>query len=573
MFKFLKLIFQKLARNDDSTCMQKGLNTDAVDNKNLASEHLNKEIKIDNDHNTFDNAHETLVAFDENLLEKARTQWQFGDWASLTKITREQLQHHPDRAKLALLVAAGHGQSGNTDKLHQFIRLAGDWGCAKRLISQVLISGVHNSLGRAWLATGANDRATLCFRESLSIGSPGSDLKLLLGARSAEQLNQIGLDRGVEFLSSMLSSNPVISDNEHRNIESENDVDVSAALFLHSASNIRLVQECIDGLDLPEAIARVKNQHLKNASDSEGLAFYVLLSDKVVIHKSDKMTALSYLRYACRKYSSALNKNWGAILVERFVNLGQVKSALELITELAIRGHGPVILGDKEKIIIEKANANLHESSNKKNEHGHDLLLDALKKNIDQYKKILNSRTPCVIEIGTTREDVPGQGSTRKIALCCKEHKLDFITIDMDPNNTLLASEMFAELSCTHFQAVSMKGEDFLRAYQGELDFVFLDAYDFDHGGHSEIRQSRYEKFLGSPIDEAQCHQMHLDCAKTVQLKLSKQGLVCVDDTWLEDGNWVAKGTLAMPYLLANGFELIEARNRAAILRRTSSFS
>jgi hypothetical protein len=38
----------------------------------------------------------------------------------------------------------------------------------------------------------------------------------------------------------------------------------------------------------------------------------------------------------------------------------------------------------------------------------------------------------------------------------------------------------------------------------------------------------------------------------------------------MEDGRWSAKGTLAMPYLLANGFELVEARNRAALLRRKS---
>ena len=41
-----------------------------------------------------------------------------------------------------------------------------------------------------------------------------------------------------------------------------------------------------------------------------------------------------------------------------------------------------------------------------------------------------------------------------------------------------------------------------------------------------------------------------------------------VDDTWLENDAWAAKGTLAVPYLLANGFEVLEARNRAAVLAR-----
>lgn len=49
-----------------------------------------------------------LVPYDENLLERSRTQWQFGDWHSLAQLQRETLQHHPDRARLALLAAAGH---------------------------------------------------------------------------------------------------------------------------------------------------------------------------------------------------------------------------------------------------------------------------------------------------------------------------------------------------------------------------------------------------------------------------------------------------------------------------------
>lgn len=61
-----------------------------------------------------------LVPYDENLLERARTQWQFGDWESLAKLNRDTLQHHPDRAKLALL-AAGHLQTDNPDAARQFI--------------------------------------------------------------------------------------------------------------------------------------------------------------------------------------------------------------------------------------------------------------------------------------------------------------------------------------------------------------------------------------------------------------------------------------------------------------------
>jgi hypothetical protein len=89
------------------------------------------------------------VPYDENLLEKSRTQWQFGDWESLAKLERDTLRHHPDRAKLALLAAAGHLQTDHPAQARQYIRLAQDWGCSKKLVTRILAAGVHNSLGRA----------------------------------------------------------------------------------------------------------------------------------------------------------------------------------------------------------------------------------------------------------------------------------------------------------------------------------------------------------------------------------------------------------------------------------------
>lgn len=133
------------------------------------------------------------VPFDENLLERARTQWQFGDWESLAKIERDTLQHHPDRAKLALLAAAGHLQTNSIGTAKQFIRLAQEWGCSKKLIAQILTAGVHNSLGRAAAVAGQQSRALKHFKSSITTGSPGSEARLIAQARATEQFAQIGL--------------------------------------------------------------------------------------------------------------------------------------------------------------------------------------------------------------------------------------------------------------------------------------------------------------------------------------------------------------------------------------------
>jgi hypothetical protein len=139
--------------------------------------------------------HEHVLApsFDENLFDRARTQWQFGDWSSLIQISHESLENHPERAKLGLLVASAHFQIGELEEARRLIALAQEWGCNRRLLSQVLIAGVHNSLGRATALNCQLDRANLHFESAVRAVSPSSDTRLLSLARSSQQFEQLGL--------------------------------------------------------------------------------------------------------------------------------------------------------------------------------------------------------------------------------------------------------------------------------------------------------------------------------------------------------------------------------------------
>jgi hypothetical protein len=139
---------------------------------------------------------EPFCPYDENLLERARTQWQFGDWESLVQLDRDSLQHHPDRAKLALLAAAGNLQVGATTEARKYVRLAQDWGCSKQLISRFLIAGVHNSLGRASTVSGHQNHALPHFEKAVAIGTPDNDVRLLTQARVKKQLDQLWVPMG-----------------------------------------------------------------------------------------------------------------------------------------------------------------------------------------------------------------------------------------------------------------------------------------------------------------------------------------------------------------------------------------
>lgn len=323
------------------------------------------------------------------------------------------------------------------------------------------------------------------------------------------------------------------------------------------------IERCLAAHDTHAAIDNfLTSGHL---SDAEKIDAYFMLSN-AFSKKGDKITALHFLR-APMEHGLPLDEENKGKLISRLIEQGRADLASDITIDDMLEKQVIGGLGAKELSAVKAAYLKTVEQRGKKSEHGHDLLLNYLKKNLGEYKKSLAGRKLILIEIGTTRENVPGQGSTRKIAEFCNRNGVDFITVDMDPHNTRMASEMFSRLGF-NCQAVTAKGEDYLRACPGGFDFIFLDAYDFDHGQHSDLRQSRYEKFLGSPIDDAACHQMHLDCAQSVETKLAENGIVCVDDTWLENGAWKAKGTLAMPYLIDQGFVVLEARNRAALLVR-----
>lgn len=134
-----------------------------------------------------------IMPYDENLLERTRTQWQFGDWESLAQLSRDSLQHHPDRGKLALLAAAGRLQTGQDAEAKAYIRLAEDWGVNKKLVGQVLIAGVHNSIGRAAIIANQQQKSLQHFEDALKLVTPGADCKLIIHARTARLLSQLGL--------------------------------------------------------------------------------------------------------------------------------------------------------------------------------------------------------------------------------------------------------------------------------------------------------------------------------------------------------------------------------------------
>ncbi len=482
-----------------------------------------------------------LVAHDADLLERTRTQWQFGEWNSLAQLEPSALEHHPDRAKLALLAAVGHQQRGTLVSARQMAKLALQWGCDRKLLSQVLIAGVHDTLGRVAMVCGHSEKAGRHFHDAIAIGTPHSEARLWLKVR---------MDSAATELKSRRTT-------VARQLATQAEAPVAPPWL------VEIADKCLAAEDVHEHIDNVLADPTFGAN--ERIRLLVLISDRFRELK-DNLTALHFLKVAAES-AAEVSDALRATLIGRLLALSKPEEAMDVIVQHSLRGDTTGKLSDQAIRAMGESYRKIREAGQARAEHGHELLLARLRRHLDSLKAALGDRMPVLVEIGTTRENVPGQGSTRKLAEFCRNGGIHFITVDMDPHNTRMATDTFSQLGVP-FEAVTMKGEDYLRDYAGNLDFVFLDAYDFDHGHHSELRQSRYTKFLGHPIDDQECHRMHLDCAQSVAVKLSQHGLVCVDDTWLEEGKWTAKGTLAVPYLLENGFRIVDARNRAALLER-----
>lgn len=131
-------------------------------------------------------------AHDPVLLDTSRIQWQHGDWADLALLTVEHLAAHPERARLALIVAAAHAQLGDMATARGFANHALDWGCSRTVAAQVLISSAHNALAR--VATALQDpSAPAHFTAALRMVEPNGDLPLLARSRQIRETTRMGL--------------------------------------------------------------------------------------------------------------------------------------------------------------------------------------------------------------------------------------------------------------------------------------------------------------------------------------------------------------------------------------------
>lgn len=124
-----------------------------------------------------------LSQFNKKLLKDSNLQWRLGDWESLAQLSLKNIKDHPARAKLALLSAAGKFQKGKFIDAKRYINLAKKWGIAQKNVVQLLIAGVHNTLGRIHIINNKPVDAIRHFENSVMIELSSTSIKLIAQAR------------------------------------------------------------------------------------------------------------------------------------------------------------------------------------------------------------------------------------------------------------------------------------------------------------------------------------------------------------------------------------------------------
>ena len=91
---------------------------------------------------------------------------------------------------------------------------------------------------------------------------------------------------------------------------------------------------------------------------------------------------------------------------------------------------------------------------------------------------------------------------------------------------------------------------EFLRSFEGKIDFLFLDSYDY----------------CGDEKNMRLCHYHSLNEVMVSWDKLNDQCFILFDDVF--DSDWSGKGKLSIPFLLDKGFELVYHIDNQALLKR-----
>jgi cephalosporin hydroxylase len=174
-----------------------------------------------------------------------------------------------------------------------------------------------------------------------------------------------------------------------------------------------------------------------------------------------------------------------------------------------------------------------------------------------------------IVEIGSDR----WEGSSAYFADLANTHGMQFITVDLDPGAGLRLRKTIALEHVSLVEFVQTEGTAWSKQYSGSaIKALYLDNFDWDWSTnrHSEMIEQQREWYSSQGITMSNLASQTSHITQMVNLlpHMSAQCVICVDDTYEYNGVFIGKGGAVVPYLLGQGFDLIEASDYGVILGR-----
>ncbi len=176
-----------------------------------------------------------------------------------------------------------------------------------------------------------------------------------------------------------------------------------------------------------------------------------------------------------------------------------------------------------------------------------------------------------IVEIGSDR----WEGSTAYFADLANTHHTRMITVDLDPEAYHRVIKTVNKDHLERLEFVCADANDWCQSFDQrarQIKVLYLDNFDWDWepslpSEDIQKQQAWYRK-MGLEMTNLNCQASHLDQMITLMPYMSQRSVVCIDDTYLYNGVYIGKGGAVVPYLMTQGYQILQSGEYGVILGR-----
>lgn len=176
-----------------------------------------------------------------------------------------------------------------------------------------------------------------------------------------------------------------------------------------------------------------------------------------------------------------------------------------------------------------------------------------------------------IVEIGSDR----WEGSTAYFADLANTHATRIITVDLDPGAYPRIVKTVNKDHLERLEFVCADARDWCQRFDQksrEIKVLYLDNFDWDWEPDQpteDIRkQQAWYRKMGLEMTNLNCQISHLDQMVSLMPCMSLRSVVCIDDTYKYHDVYIGKGGAVVPYLMTQGYQILQSGEYGVILGR-----